>query len=69
MLMMFLFVNVLVFLFLAGLYRLKKEDREMAVAYATLIINGKKSFADVPVNIKEQVKQVLIDLDCGYLAD
>ena len=40
----------------------------MAVVYATLIIKGKKTFADVPTRIKERVKQVLIDLDCGELA-
>ena len=41
----------------------------MEVVYATLIIKGKKTFAEVPARIKEQVKQVLIDLDCGDLAD
>lgn len=41
----------------------------MAVVYVTLIIKGKKTFADVPDRIKEQVKQVLIDLDCGDLAE
>lgn len=41
----------------------------MAVVYATSIIKGKKTFADVPDRIKEQVKQVLIDLDCGDLAE
>lgn len=41
----------------------------MAIVYATLIIKGKKTFAEVPARIKEQVKQVLIDLDCGDLAD
>lgn len=41
----------------------------MAVVYATLIIKGKKTFVDVPDRIKEQVKQVLIDLDCGDLAE
>lgn len=40
----------------------------MAVIYATLIIKGKKEFADVPARIKEQVKQVLIDLECEDLA-
>ena len=39
----------------------------MAVIYATLIVKGKKSFSDVPVRIQEQVKQVLIDLDCADL--
>ena len=40
----------------------------MAVVYATLIIKGKKTLAHVPDRIKEHVKQVLIDLDCGDLA-
>ena len=39
----------------------------MAVIYATLIVKGKKEFADVPDRIKEQVKQVLIDLECEDL--
>jgi hypothetical protein len=47
----------------------RKEVAEMAVVYATLIIKGRKTFADVPDKIKEQVKQVLIDLDCGELAE
>ena len=40
----------------------------MAIIYATLIIKGKKVFADVPALIKEQVREVLTDLDCGALA-
>lgn len=47
----------------------RKDVEEMAVVYATLIIKGKKDFADVPARIKEQVKNVLIDLDCGDLAE
>lgn len=39
----------------------------MAVVYATLIVKGKKAFSDVPDTLKEQVKQILIDLDCGDL--
>nr|DAE67000.1 MAG TPA: hypothetical protein [Caudoviricetes sp.]DAF87807.1 MAG TPA: hypothetical protein [Siphoviridae sp. ctwnj8] len=46
----------------------RKDVFQMAVVYATLIIKGKKTFADVPARIKERVKQVLIDLDCGELA-
>ena len=46
----------------------RKDVGEMAVIYATLIVKGKKNFADVPERIKEQVKEVLIDLDCGELA-
>lgn len=47
----------------------RKDVAEMAVVYATLIIKGKKNFADVPERIKEQVKAVLIDLECGELAE
>lgn len=46
----------------------RKEVYDMAVVYATLIIKGKKNFTDVPEKIKEQVRAVLIDLDCGDLA-
>lgn len=47
----------------------RKGVSDMAVVYATLIIKGVKKFADVPARIKEQVKQVLIDLDCPELAE
>lgn len=47
----------------------RKWVNDMAVVYATLIIKGVKKFADVPARIKEQVKQVLIDLDCPELAE
>lgn len=39
----------------------------MAVVYATLIVKGKKSYEDVPDRIKEQVKEILNDLDCSDL--
>lgn len=48
---------------------LRKDVNEMAVVYATLIVKGKKTFADVPARIQDQVKQVLIDLDCPELAE
>lgn len=47
----------------------RKDVKEMAVIYATLIVKGKKSFADVPEKIREQVKEILIDLDCPELAE
>lgn len=47
----------------------RKGVYDMAVVYATLIIKGVKKFADVPARIKEQVKQVLIDIDCPELAE
>ena len=39
----------------------------MAVIYATLIVKGKKTYAQVPDKIKPQVKQILIDLECEEL--
>ncbi len=41
----------------------------MAVIYATLIVKGKKTINDVPTVIREQVKQILIDLDLPELAE
>lgn len=48
---------------------LRKEVEEMAVIYATLIIKGKKTFTQVPEKIREQVREVLIDLECPELAE
>lgn len=42
---------------------LRKEVEDMAVIYATLIVKGVKTIDDVPAKIKEQVKQVLKDLE------
>lgn len=46
-----------------------KDVSNMAMAYATLIIKGKKNFADVPDRLKDQVREILIDLDCGHLVE
>lgn len=50
------------------LFFMRKDVDIMAIIYATLIIKGKKTFAEVPERIKEQVRQVLIDLECEELA-
>lgn len=47
----------------------RKDVQIMAIIYATLIIKGKKTFADVPDKIKEKVREVLTDLDCPELAE
>lgn len=33
----------------------------MAAVYASLVIKGKKTFSEVPTELKEQVKQILIE--------
>lgn len=48
---------------------LRKEMNDMAVIYATLIVKGKKTYAQVPDKIKPQVKQILIDLECEELIE
>ena len=44
-----------------------KEIETMAVIYATLIVKGKKTFGQVPDKIKDQVREILIDLECEDL--
>lgn len=46
---------------LLWLYR--KEVFDMAVIYVALIVKGKRTYASVPVVLKEQVKEILIDLE------
>lgn len=41
---------------------------EMDVVYATLIIHGKRTFAQVPMCLKERTKKCLEDLGMGELA-
>ena len=37
----------------------RKEVREMAVVYATLIIKGKKTIDDVPAKLRGEVAEIL----------
>lgn len=39
----------------------------IAVVYVSLIIKNKKTYEQVPDNLKEQVKQILIDCNCEHL--
>ena len=47
----------------------RKGVRDVAVIYVTLIIKGNKTFADVPALIKDDVRDLLIALDLGVLAE
>lgn len=47
---------------------LGKGVDNMAIVYALLIIKGKKTYDDVPAKLKEQVKEVLIDMEVPELA-
>lgn len=43
-----------------------KEIDIMAVIYATLIVKGRKTIDQVPEILREQVRQILIDLEIEY---
>lgn len=60
-------LSKLLFLLVSLIYR--EEVELMAVIYATLIVKGKKTIAQVPDTIKERVKQILIDLEVPELAE
>jgi predicted subunit of tRNA(5-methylaminomethyl-2-thiouridylate) methyltransferase len=45
----------------------RKEVETMAMIYVSLIIKGVKTFDQVPSTLSEQVRQILIDIDCEYL--
>lgn len=47
---------------------LGKGVDNVAIVYALLIIKGKKTYSDVPAKLKEQVKEVLIDMEVSELA-
>ena len=49
------------------LFLLRKVVKEMAVIYATLIIRGYKTFEQVPGLIKDQVAEVLRELEAEHL--
>lgn len=60
--MLILMLNFILFLY-------RKDVKDMAVIYATLIVKGIKTFNQVPDRIKDQVKQVLVDLECDHLIE
>lgn len=41
----------------------------MSMVYVSLIVKGKKTFSQVPDKLKDEVRQILIDIDCGYLIE
>ena len=42
---------------------LRKEVEIMAVVYATLIVKGRKTLEQVPALLRDQVKDILLDLE------
>lgn len=53
----------ILFYFLVG-----EGVEDMAIVYALLIVKGKKDYSDVPAKLKEQVRDVLIDMEVPDLA-
>lgn len=46
-----------------------QEVNDMAVIYATLIIKGKRTYKSVPEKIKNEVREILISLECANLVE
>lgn len=46
-----------------------KEVNDMAVIYATLIVKGKRTYKSVPSKLKNEVKEILISLECENLIE
>lgn len=46
-----------------------KVDFDMSVVYVSLIIKGKRTFSSIPNALKEEVRQMLYDLELDYLID
>lgn len=51
------------------LFLIRNEVKTMAVVYATLIVKKMKTFNQVPPTLKEQVREILITLECPELAE
>ena len=46
-------------------FLLRREVQTMAVVYATLIVKGKKTVDQGPALIRDQVREILADLEVG----
>lgn len=46
-----------------------KEVNDMAVIYATLIVKGKHTYKSVPSKLKNEVREILISLECENLVE
>lgn len=49
--------------------KIMEVEYMMAMLWAQQIMLGKKTFAQVPAKLKEQVKELLIDSGCADLAE
>ncbi len=58
--------------FMRRLYELiisSKEVATVAVIYATLIVKGKRTYKSVPAKLKNEVREILISLECENLVE
>ena len=58
-----------VILCLFAIFAGKEALEVLAMLWAIQIINGKKTFSQVPAKLKEQVREILVDSGCEYLID
>ena len=60
-------MNIILWLF--AIFAGKEALEVLAMLWAIQIINGKKSFSQVPAKLKEQVREILVDSGCESLID
>lgn len=53
----------------AVFWMIGKVVKDVAIVYATLIIKGLKTFAQVPEKLKAQVKEILNALECAEMGE
>lgn len=46
-----------------------EEVKTVAVIYATLIVKGKRTYKSVPAKLKNEVREILISLECENLIE
>lgn len=54
-------------MWIIGIMTTKEEKNMLAMLWAIQIINGKKTFAQVPAKLKAAVREILIDAGCEDL--
>lgn len=62
-LIMFLSVIVLALVNAIFIIKERKEEKDMAVVYCTLIVKGLKTIDEVPAKIRKQVEELLEALE------
>lgn len=56
-------------IYLFFLLCMKGDEKDMVAVYVALIVAGRRTYSQVPVTLKQQVKEELIALDLSHLVE